>query len=74
VAGTELLAHAPTTHAQPVRSGNANGAAWEKTATNGRVSPEHDVPFSTEELEWVMGRATMEVPGGVAKGERRGTH
>jgi hypothetical protein len=38
------------------------------------LSPEHDVPFSTEELERAMSRATMEVPGGVARGGEIAAH
>jgi hypothetical protein len=70
----ELLAHAPTTHAQPEPPGNANGAPLENTATNGRLSPTHDVPFSTEELERAMSCATMEAPGDVARGGEIAAH
>ena len=52
------LTTVPTEH-------DTNGVALEKTATNGGLSPTHDTPFSTEELEKALTRVTIQDPGRV---------
>lgn len=51
--------------AEPI---HLNGVPLETTVTNGGLSPIHNVPFSTQELEKAISRATLEAPGGVVRG------
>lgn len=55
----------PTSIAAPAGPAGANKMPLERTATTGTLSPTHDTPFSSEELERALSRATIETPGGV---------
>ena len=57
-----------TAAGKPPDPANTSGVPLEKTATNGEIIPPHNVPFSSEELQKALSRATIEAPNGVARG------
>lgn len=58
-------------------SGTVNGAPLEQTekvVMRGELDSAHDSPFSTDELQKALTRATIEVPGNVARGGEIAAH
>ena len=51
--------------AAPAGPASANEMPLEKTATTGTLIPTHDTPFSSEELEKALSRASIGAPGAV---------
>jgi hypothetical protein len=74
------LSRPQTAKAKPpdaVSSGTVHGAPLDQTemvVTHGEVGSTHDSPFSTEELQKALTRATIEAPGNVARGGAIAAH